>query len=130
LALASSATACCDDDVVEIPEQLRGEPACAWVIDSHVHFADGGRTVIADEQTNWTGAACLCLTEEEFESRTRDQEFNDLALDRCNELAAQYDFEWSECQMDYESERWLDFVFWAAGEFEHPSADNLGCAGE
>jgi hypothetical protein len=128
-ALVSGATAC-SDDLVEVPEYLRGEPACAWLIDTRVHFADGGHRLISDEQTRYTGAACLCVTEEEFESRSRDDEFNDLALDLCHELATQYDFVWSECQMNYESERWLDFVFWARGEFDHPSAHKLGCVGE
>ena len=129
LALAGTAPAC-SDEVVEIPEQLRGEPACAWVIDSQVHFADGSLRVLYDEQTKWTGAACLCVTEQDFESRSRDQEFNDLALQICNTLAAQHDFEWNDCQIDYESERWLDFVFWTSDGFEHPAAEDLGCVGE
>lgn len=127
--LVSGALACADE-VVEIPDELRGEPACAWVIDSLVHFADGGVRVLYDEQSGGTGAGCLCLSEQEFESGSRNQDLNDLALVVCNQLAAQHDFEWNDCQMDYESERWLDFVFWAVEEFEHPTADALGCVGE
>jgi hypothetical protein len=127
--VAWTATAC-SEDLVEIPEELRGEPACAWVIDSFVHFEGDNLRVLYDEQTGWSGAACLCLTEEQFESRSRDAEFNDLALDICNKLAAQHEFIWNDCQMDYESERWLDFVYWAVEDFEHPSAERLGCVGE
>jgi hypothetical protein len=120
----------CSDEVIEIPEQLRGKPACAWVGDSRVHFADGSHRLIYDEKAGWTGAACLCLSEEEFESKFRDDEFNHLALEICHDLAAQHDFAWSECQMDYESERWLDLVYWSVGDLAHPASDELGCVGE
>ncbi len=125
------ASACASDEV-EIPETLRGEPACAWIIDTRGHFEDGRTRLIIHEHTSGpgTGAACLCLTEEEFETQVRHDELNDRALVVCNELAQQHDFAWDECQMDHDSERWLDFVFWAVGDWARPEADALGCVGE
>ena len=125
LAVASG----CGADQVEIPDSLRGEPACAWIIDSRGHFADGGTHILLDEMGR-TGVACLCLTEEEFETGARHDELNDKALEVCNWLASQQDFAWDECQMDHDSERWLDFVFWSAGQTQRPEGDALGCVGE
>lgn len=128
--LALGLSPACGDETVEVPEALRGEPACMWVMDSRGHFEDGSVRLIIDEPRSYTGAACLCLTEAEYESKSRHDELNDRALEVCNQLATQHDFAWTECQENHDSGRWLDLVFWARGQFTHPSGEGLGCVGE
>lgn len=120
----------CGPDEVEIPEWHYGEPACMWVIGSRGHFADGSSRVLYDKRSERTGVACLCLSEEEFETQARHAELNDLALETCKQIASQYEFAWDECQMDHDAHRWFTFVFWSAGSYMTPEGDALGCVGE
>lgn len=87
LAASIVATSACGSDQVSVPEQLRGEPACMWIMDTRMHFSDGTSKLIFDEPANQTGAACACLTEAEFESKSRLEELNDMALQICEDLA-------------------------------------------
>ena len=119
----------CADDVVQVPEELYGDPVCMWVADAHVYEADGSLHVIFDHNTSWTGAACLCSSEEEFNAQTRHEELNDMALQICENLADQYVHEWNDCQMKHDSKRWYTFTFWSAGAWEHPNGTALGCIG-
>ncbi len=120
----------CADDLVEVPESLRGEPACMWIIDSWVHFADGSMRMIFDESAYRAGVACVCMTEEDFEAKARVDELNDMALEICEELADQHEHEWNECQDDHDEGAWRDILFWARGNWEHPAGTALHCAGE
>ncbi len=101
-----------------------------WIMDTRMHFSDGTSKLIFDEPANQTGAACACLTEAEFESKSRLEELNDMALQICEDLANGTPYEWNECQHNHDSGEWLDVVFWSAGNWEHPSGAALGCAGE
>ena len=116
-----------------IPEARHGEPWCMWIIDTHGHYADGRTRVLTDERpfaVKGTGAACLCLSEEELETEARHDELNDKALAVCELLVAEFDFDWDECQMDHDSGRWFDFVFPSAGVWGRAEGDALGCVGE
>lgn len=120
----------CADESIEIPERLRGAPTCAWVIDSWGHFEDGSVRMILDEPRSINGAACLCLTTDQYETKARFDELNDMALEVCEQLAAQHDFAWDECREDYESGRWLEFVFRGERNHNRAEAEALGCIGE
>ncbi len=128
--ILAALTACGADEEVAIPDELRGEPACMWIMDTWVHFANGDMRLIIDEATDYTGAACVCMTEAEFESEARLDELNDMALQACEELAQQHEHEWDECQQDHDAGEWLDEVFWSAGDWEHPSGMALRCVGD
>jgi hypothetical protein len=119
----------CASDETHVPEELRGEPVCMWIAGTRVHYADGSVRVIRNERTSITGAACLCMSEEEYAEQTRLDELNDLALDRCFELAGQYDHVWNECQQAHDEQRWYDIVFWSVGDSTHPKGEALGCQG-
>ncbi len=105
-----------------------------WIIDTWGHFPDGTVRLIFDERTTpeWSGAACMCMTEEEYESGSRVDELKDKALDLCEELADLHPFEWNECQEDYESSPASDswWIEWSRGDHEHPAGTALGCVGE
>jgi hypothetical protein len=120
----------CGSDMVEVPDELRGEPACMWIMDSWMHFADGSMKFIHDEPTSQTGAVCACLTEQEFESQSWREELNDRALTLCEELADRHEHEWNECQQNHDEGVWLDQMYWSAGDLDHPSGTALGCVGE
>ncbi len=128
--IGSLVSASCGDDEVSVPDHLRGDPTCMWIVDTWGHFADGGKRLISDEKTRWAGAACVCMTDAEFESKSRADELNDMALEICEELATQHSFEWTECQQDHDDGEWLEFFFPSAGGAEHPSGTALGCVGE
>ena len=127
--LALVACACASEEV-EIPDELRGEPACMWIIDTHLHLADGSTRLIHDETLGYTGTACACLTKAEFELELRHAELNDDALRACEGLAARREHEWNECLLNHGAGRWLGSVFWAKTNFDTPAADSLGCVGE
>lgn len=100
-----------------------------WIADTQLHLADGTVRPVADPETFQAGAACLCLSEAEFEAGSRKGELNELALEVCEELAARQDHVWNECVEAYESERWFDYVLWGRGEFEPPEVYDPGCVG-
>lgn len=120
----------CSADEVPIPDHLRGEPACMWIMDTRMYFGDGTSWLIHDDPSNYTGAACVCMSEAEFKSQSRSEELNDMALEICEDLAARRAHVWNECVQNYEMGNWLDDVYWARGKMEHPSGTALGCYGE
>jgi hypothetical protein len=130
LASAVAAAASCGSDEVLIPDDLRGEPTCMWIIGTWGHFSDGGMRLIFEEANAQTAAACVCMTDADFEFKSRADELNDMALGICEELTERYPFEWDECQQDHNEGEWLDMMFRSAGNWEHPSGTALGCIGE
>lgn len=131
--LAAVVVGSCSDDVVEVPDHLRGEPTCLWIIGSWGHFADGGMRLIIDEDAQFrTAAACVCMSDADYESGSRADELNDMALEICEDLATQNPFEWDECQQDHDDGEWLKYLFRSVegGSAEHPSGTALGCIGE
>ena len=131
LAITTLAVASCADEVIEVPDHLRGDPTCVWIIGTWGHFADGSVRLIIDDDAAFRGAAaCVCMTEADFESQSRADELNAMALDLCDELATRYPFEWDECQQDHDDGEWLKFFFRSAGAAEHPTGTALGCVGE
>lgn len=119
LAAALAGGACADDDTVPIDgEDL--EPACMLLIDTEGHWDDGTHTVIYDAFVSEAGAvACLCLREEEFHSKARRNELADLVLAECERLSALFEFDWDECQEDYDNGVWLPFVYWSGEGTPH-----------
>jgi hypothetical protein len=122
----------CGNDTVVAPKLEPGERACAFPL-SVGHWDDGTLRHI--------GAArmvCVCMTESEFESKSRFDELNEELLADCNREAAKYQFDWTECEADYESKAWLNGaggleganVWWPTEHPLHPPGDLLMCGGD
>jgi hypothetical protein len=117
----------CSDRVATVDDEILTRPACMWIIGTDGHWSDGSLRVIYDESRGRAGTACLCLTEEEFESKTHHDQLNDLALVECERLASVHQFDWDECQQDHEAGAWLGDVFWAAGFYANGLPSGFVC---
>jgi hypothetical protein len=112
----------CGNDIVVVPELEPGERACAFPM-SVGHWDDGTLRHIGSDRT-----VCVCMTEAEFESKSRFDDLNDALLADCHREAAKYDFDWTECEADYESKIWLNglgivdgsAVWWPMDDTDHP----------
>jgi hypothetical protein len=74
---------------------------------------------------------CICMTEEEYESGSRLDELNQLLLEDCEYDALQYEFDWTDCEADFESNEWIgedgDRVTWPTGPVMNPPGAGLEC---
>ena len=125
--MIASLLAACGDDLVDTSADSDREPACMWIVGTRGHFADGTTMLFSDEANNRAGTACLCITQDEYDSKSRHDELNDLALAECERLAEPYGFEWNECQMDHDSDAWMNSVFWAKGNFDNGPPPGFSC---
>jgi hypothetical protein len=116
--LGSSGCSCSERTTHNVSVVDRGEPACMWIIGTNGYFADGSKRFITDEDRSISGTACLCLSEEEFESESRHEELNDMSLEVCRQLAMQHDFVRDECDEHYEDQAWYTYVYWAVGRYD------------
>jgi hypothetical protein len=117
----------CSDELVEIPEELRGDPYCALIIGTYGHYDDDNRWMIVNYATGFVAAGCICATASDIASGARDDELNDAALAECRAQAATKDFVWDECQIDYEAREWLDVIIRAEGDDAHIKPPALRC---
>jgi hypothetical protein len=138
--LVAASCSCSDRPVDESPE-ARSEPACLWLILPHGHRADGSVRVIMDYERSRSGTACLCLTEEEYDSlgdrleRARFpeegtilEEFNELAYDECKRLAALIEgIVDDECLDYYEQGMWLKDIYFARGGYANGAPPGFTC---
>jgi hypothetical protein len=108
-----------DDD---LPELL---PGC-MVITGRGHWEDGSSTVLSNE---WDSApvVCMCMTKEELNEGIWAEDLNELAYTECKRVEGLYDFDWTDCQEDYESGEWLDQVTPATGELASLNHTGLDC---
>ncbi|WP_052548489.1 hypothetical protein [Enhygromyxa salina] len=98
-ALALTVPACQDDTLVAVPDE--GERACARPL-SYGHWEDGTLRAIGEARH-----VCLCMTKAEYESKSRIAELNEALLADCELDAAQYDFDWNDCEQDFASNEWV-----------------------
>ena len=139
--LVGGSCTCSDRIVGEEPEGY-GEPACLWLITPYAHRADGSTRIIMDHERGRAGTACLCLTEQEYdslgerlsrvgwpESGTLLEEFNELAYDECKRLATLIDGEVidDECLEYYETGRWLKDIYFARDGWENGKPPGFSC---
>ncbi|NJK32116.1 MAG: hypothetical protein HC927_06700 [Deltaproteobacteria bacterium] len=115
--------------------QLDGEiedprSAACMVGVAHGYWDDGGLLVIREWATGTAFTACLCLTEEEFSTKSREDELNDMLLEECERQAAMKDFDSNDCQEFYDSEYWLLMVSWARGDNEWMRTPGLSCSSD
>jgi hypothetical protein len=92
-----------DDD---LPELL---PGC-MIITGRGHWEDGSSKVLTNE-SDMAPTVCMCMTKEELNEGVWAEELNELAYPECERSAGlHYDFDWTDCQEDYESGVWLKHV--------------------
>ena len=125
LGLILGASPGCGDRTADDPDHVPSERACARAI-SHGHWADGRLRGIGE-----TRHVCMCMTEEEWESRSRLDELNQLLLEDCEHDALQYEFDWTDCEDDFENKTWIgedgDRVTWPTEPVMFPPGANLEC---
>lgn len=132
----------CSDRVVGEPPQGYGEPHCLWLIAPRGTRADGSTSAIHDLVNQRTGTACLCITDEEYESLgdrldrvrfpepgTLLEEFNELGYDECKRLseAEEDDFVDDECLDYYQNGTWLKDIWPATGNWDNGVPPGFTC---
>lgn len=120
----------CGDDLTEVPDEDGREPACMLLVGTDGHWDDGSVRVIFDEfDSGSVGVGCMCLTQEEFESQSRHDELAELVLAECERLSALHEFDWDECQEDYDNGVWLPLVYWGweGSQFRYRVPPTLPC---
>jgi hypothetical protein len=119
----------CADRQIDVdedtPELL---PGC-MVITGRGHWEDGSSTVLSNE---WDSApvVCMCMTKAELNEGVWAEDLNELAYVECKRVEELYDFDWTDCQADYESGEWLDQVTPATGELASLNHGGLDCDDE
>jgi hypothetical protein len=138
--IVDGSCSCSDRHLGEDPE-AHGEPACLWLISPSAFRADGSTRVIVDEEHSRSGTACLCLTQEEYDSlgdrldRVRFpeegtilDEYNELAYDECKRLAALIEGAVDdECLDYYEQGTWLKDIYFARGDWANGAPPGFSC---
>lgn len=143
LAAAIGGSSCsCSDRIVGEPPQGYGEPACIWLISPRGFRADGSVSTILDHDNQRSGTACLCLTEEEYDSLgdrldrvgfpepgTLLEEFNEVAYDECKRLSAidEDDFVDDECLDYYEAGEWLKDIYFSRDDYDNGAPPGFTC---
>jgi hypothetical protein len=109
-----------DDD---LPELL---PGC-MVITGRGHWEDGTSKTLTNE-SDIVPTVCMCMTKEEVNEGVWAEELNDLAYVECERSAGlHYDFDWTDCQEDYESGEWLNQVVGAIGDTASYNHTGIDC---
>lgn len=115
----------CGDRLADDPDHVPTERACARPISSG-HWTDGRLRHVGTARH-----VCMCMTEEEYESGSRLDELNQLLLEDCEYDALQYNFDWTDCQADFESKEWIgehgERVTWPTGPVMNPPGSGLEC---
>lgn len=125
-----SGLGCASDETVAVPNAEGRDPACMVLVNTEGHWDWGGSNVIFDLYgTGTAGGACMCLTEDEFESEEIRWQLAEQVLADCERISATFDFAWDECEEDFENGVWLPYVYWApeGSTFDFLVPPNLGC---
>jgi len=132
----------CSDRIVGETPQGDGEPACVWLIAPRGTRPNGSTKPIIDHDNQRTGAACLCITQEDYdglgdrlervgapESGTLLEEFNEIAYDECKRLSSidPDDLVDDECLDYYEAGEWLKDIYFARGNWDHGPPPGFTC---
>ncbi|MEM9458395.1 MAG: hypothetical protein AAGF11_29730 [Myxococcota bacterium] len=130
----------CGDRVLGDDPESYGEPACLWLISPRGLFADGSSAYVHNEIHGGTATACLCLTEDEYDSLgerlsrrgwpppgTLLEEYNELAYAECKRLSALREFVDDECLEYYETGEWLKDIYWSEPPFENATPPGFTC---
>jgi MYXO-CTERM domain-containing protein len=73
----------------------------------------------------------MCMTKEELNEGVWAEHLNDLAYAECKRIEGlYYDFDWTDCQEDYESGEWLWQVVGAIGDAASLNHHGLDCDSE
>jgi hypothetical protein len=140
-ALVGGGSCTCSDRALGEEPQGYGEPACLWLISPRAFRADGSTRLIVDDDNHRSPTACLCLTDQEYDSlgdrleRVRFpeegtilDEFNELAYDECKRLAALIDGAVDdECLDYYEKGTWLKDIYFARGVWSNGKPPGFTC---
>jgi hypothetical protein len=102
----------CNEDTVDIPDELVGEPFCMIVTGSWGHFEDGSKQLILWEGPHLSPAGCACIDRDERWEPDVGAMLAELAYQDCEAAAKQWDFVWNECLEDYEAGVWLNTIWW------------------
>jgi hypothetical protein len=124
--LALLALSACHDDTVAI-DTADTEAACARPL-SYGYWETGeyelrkiGRELLV----------CVCMSEAEFESKSRLDDLNEALLEACRQDAAKYAFDWDDCEQDFESRAWIGAegarVTWPTEGVTTPPGASLRC---
>jgi len=108
----AAALACGDDDTTVAPEP-ESKPACMLLFGTFGYWEDGGSHQVWDLEKGHVASACMCMTEDEFYSRSLHDDLNDLLLDECERQSSLYEFDWDECQEQHDSGFWIGGTYWA-----------------
>jgi len=108
----AAALACGDDDTTVAPEP-ESKPACMLLFGTFGYWEDGGSHQVWDLEKGHVASACMCMTEDEFYSRSLHDDLNDLLLDECERQSALFEFDWDECQEQHDSGFWIGGTYWA-----------------
>ncbi|NVB37073.1 hypothetical protein G6O69_04470 [Pseudenhygromyxa sp. WMMC2535] len=126
--IASLALSGCAERQLEDEADDR-ERACMLMAGGRVYWEDGQSRVIVDASGR-SATACLCLTEEEFETQSRHDELNERLYERCEALAATFEADSNDCLEHYEAGTWLPGVWWARDELSWMGEDSPPCDAE
>ncbi|NVB39475.1 hypothetical protein G6O69_16655 [Pseudenhygromyxa sp. WMMC2535] len=128
----SSAAHTSRGELVDLPavfDGLERRKACMIMAGGRVYWEDGRTTVIFDGSGR-SASACLCLTEEEFETKSRHDELDDMLYELCETLAVPYEADSNDCLEHYEAGTWLPGGWWAEGEFASMGRNYPPCEGD
>lgn len=115
--LALGLVLACSERTVDFPEEQPGKLYCMVAADTWGHFADGTIRMVHHPNEHRNAAGCACVLPEERWADETLAMLNDLALEDCLDAVTHFDFEWDECQEDYEAGVWLQVVI-------HPETDD------
>ena len=113
VALSLAAVAACGDDDTTVVPEPESKPVCMLLMGTFGYWEDGGSHQVWDLEKGHMAAACMCMTEDEFDSRSLHDDLNDQLLDECERQSALYEFDWDECQERHDSGSWVPLTYWA-----------------
>lgn len=113
----------CSERLVDFPDEMIGKPYCV-IIDSRGYYEDGSSRLIVSP--DGSPAGCTCALPEERTAEETLERLNEAAFEACKAAAAPWDFDWDECQDDFESEAWLWHVFYAGDDSDYAGFRTAG----
>ena len=113
VALSLAAVAACGDDDTTFAPEPESKPVCMLLMGTFGYWEDGGSHQVSDLERGHVASACMCMTEDEFDSRSLHDDLNDLLLDECERQSALFEFDWDECQERHDSGHWIGATYWA-----------------
>lgn len=120
----------CGPEIVSAPVDGVGERACARA-NSRGYWNNGTMRNIGGDRH-----VCLCMTEAEYESKSRLDELNQMLLDECREVSEFYEMDWDDCDEDFAANNWIgpkgegELVTWPTGPVLNPPGSDVHCKAE